>query len=274
VKQNRQNEYTIDLCARCQFGFASPRPTLQDLALFYRGNYGATPDYDPVCQIQQRYPHAALDASATIADALSILGPAETMLDVGAGEGLFTREAKARGFQVTPLEPSPVRCEITKKLTGIPALQMTFEEYEPPPCGFQFVLMSQVLEHAVDVNFWVGKANRILAKSGVLAIELPNFGSLERRVLGRRDPFITPPVHLNFFTQLSLTALLNKHGFEVTRTRSVSPFPSDLLTKRMPVTGIPKTAIERCTQFAASLYSRCFDPLGLGTMLHVFGVKR
>jgi 2-polyprenyl-3-methyl-5-hydroxy-6-metoxy-1,4-benzoquinol methylase len=274
VKQNQQHEYTIDLCARCQFGFASPRPTMQDLALFYRGKYCASPDYDPDRQTQQRYPHAALDAAATIAAALSILGHAETMLDVGAGEGLFTREAKARGFQVTPLEPSPVRCEIAKKLTGTPALQMTFEEYEPRPGGFQLVLMSQVLEHARDVNLWVGKANRILAPSGVLAIELPNFGSLLRKVLGRRDPFVTPPEHLNFFTPQSLVALLNKHGFEVTRTRSVSRFPSDLLTKRMPVTGIPKTAIERCTQFAASLYSWCVAPLGLGTTLHVLGVKR
>ena len=84
-------------------------------------------------------------------------------------------------------------------LTGLDPVASSFEDFECAPSSFSAVLMSQILEHVCDINQWIIKAHDILADDGVLAIALPNFGSVFRRVMQEKSPYITPPEHLNFF---------------------------------------------------------------------------
>jgi hypothetical protein len=83
--------------------------------------------------------------------------------------------------------------------------------------------MSQILEHVSDVNSWMRNAWGLLKRGGTIAIALPNFNSMFRLVLGRRDPYIIPPEHLNFFSTGNLKALLSKHGFKVIREENFGP---------------------------------------------------
>ena len=63
--------------------------------------------------------------------------------------------------------------------------------------------MSHVLEHSLQPLDWLKHAWKLLSDDGILAIALPNFGGVYR-FLGERDPWIIPPVHLQFFTPRSL----------------------------------------------------------------------
>jgi hypothetical protein len=81
--------------------------------------------------------------------------------------------------------------------------------------------MSQVLEHALDPSDWISRAARLLSPGGVLAIALPNFVGVYR-LLGVKDPFLCPPIHLNHFTPASMRLLLERSGLRVVRVCSES----------------------------------------------------
>ena len=51
------------------------------------------------------------------------------------------------------------------------------EDYSCDAGSFDVINLSQILEHAFDINLWASKAHHCLRKGGVLAIALPNFNS-------------------------------------------------------------------------------------------------
>ena len=71
--------------------------------------------------------------------------------------------------------------------------------------------MSHVLEHSLRPLDWLAHAAKLLSPDGILAIAIPNFGGIYR-FLGERDPWIIPPVHLQFFTPRSLRRALESSG--------------------------------------------------------------
>jgi hypothetical protein len=87
--------------------------------------------------------------------------------------------------------------------------------------SFAAIMMSQVLEHALDPMRWLIKAKSLLSKDAVLAVAVPNFGGVYR-LLGARDPYITPPEHLNYFTARSLRLAFEQSGLRLRKTNFVS----------------------------------------------------
>jgi len=51
------------------------------------------------------------------------------------------------------------------------------------------------------------KAHTILERNGIVAIALPNLGSIFRIVMQEMEPYICPPAHLIFFNPYSLSKL-------------------------------------------------------------------
>jgi hypothetical protein len=130
--------------------------------------------------------------------------------------------------------------------------------------------MSQILEHALDVQFWLARVRELLREGGIVAIALPNFGSLIRHVLQENDPFVTPPAHLNYFNPHNLGLLLSRCGFTVRRVQSVSRVPPGALNRRLGRLPSPATA------FAASFASvaaRAMDLANVGMMVNIYASK-
>ena len=78
------------------------------------------------------------------------------------------------------------------------------------PGSFDVVLMSQVLEHITDLESTLDYLRDLLAPNGIAAIAVPHFGSWLSRLQGKKDMFIVPPEHLNFFSRAGLTALFDR----------------------------------------------------------------
>ena len=95
----------------------------------------------------------------------------------------FSKEALGAGFDVQAIELATNERKIAQEMTELSPAATSFEEYQCEPESLGVVLMSQILEHALDVNLWVDKAHRFLQKDGILAIALPNYGSVVRKVL-------------------------------------------------------------------------------------------
>jgi SAM-dependent methyltransferase len=256
-------DYTIRACAGCGSGFVEPRPDLAFLADFYaeNGHGGEAPDAQRILAAEAAYPNSTLDAAWIVAAAHDATGGGR-FLDIGSGYGFYSREATRAGFDVTALDVAAHDRAVAATIAGIQPIPLLFEDYDAPPGSYDVVLMSHVLEHAQDPEQWLARGARLLRRGGVMAIALPNFGSLTRRILQERDPYICPPVHLNYFTRAGLLALAGRSGLVAVRSRSVSRIPRSAFERRIPVVGGAVHAL------SAGLLVPV-DGVGLGTSLQV-----
>lgn len=80
---------------------------------------------------------------------------------------------------------------------------------------FDGIVMHSYLEHETDVMGVLRGAYRALKPEGGLFVRVPNFGSLNRRVIGPKWCGFRYPDHVNYFTLDTLTDAAARAGFEV-----------------------------------------------------------
>jgi 2-polyprenyl-3-methyl-5-hydroxy-6-metoxy-1,4-benzoquinol methylase len=254
-----------------------PRPSHEFLKGYYAQVGHGQPTAQSLAEILRRerdYPNSSLDARRmlnTIVRTLEGRSPQypRTLLDVGCGYGFFAREALARGFVVRALEPALVERSIAEEMSGLKPIPESFEEFRGSDGSFVAILMSQILEHALDVNVWIDKANRLLCPGGVLAIALPNFGSIFRLLMQEREPYICPPAHLNFFSAKSLSRLLEKKGLEVREIQCISRLDPKVLLRRIPAGRF----LGRGLALGSRLTLDLFDTFHFGMMVNIYAQK-
>ncbi len=278
VKKCGDDTYAVDRCSECGFAFVNPRPSMEFLKAHYRtSGHGVSldpPTLESVIAGEAVDPNSTIDAKRMISTIKNLTkdrqNKSHRLLDVGAGYGFFSKEAAINDFQVIAIDLAENERQISKSISGIDPVPTTFEDLELDPSSLSVVLMSQILEHALDVEEWVCKAGQLLETGGVLAIALPNFGSLQRIILQKNDPYICPPDHLNFFTPGSLRNLLKNNGFVVEKIQHVSRIPRSTIQKRMPRMLSP---LSRPLFYLVSMALRIVDFLGLGSIINVYATK-
>jgi SAM-dependent methyltransferase len=80
---------------------------------------------------------------------------------------------------------------------------------------FDGILMHSYLEHETDVMRVLQGAHRALKPTGAVYIRVPNFGSLNRRVIGPKWCGFRYPDHVNYFTLATLTDAARRAGFDL-----------------------------------------------------------
>lgn len=212
-KEAYHQNWDIRRCVQCGHGFVSNRPTFAALGEIYamEESHHTLPEGEDA--------NADAADSKSLAHAINSLylknragspNDARRSLDVGAGSGRFSRQLAQFGFKPTLIDLDPRAERAASRISGVQFYRTSFEEL-PDRGPYSAIIMSQVLEHALDPLDWLRRAASILAPGGVLAVAVPNFGGIYR-MLGVRDPFLIPPVHLNFFTAASLRMAFEKAG--------------------------------------------------------------
>jgi len=276
VKRTSSANYRIDQCQQCGYAFVNPRPSLAYLMNYYslsgHGEQHVNKSIEMVLEEEEQFPNSTIDAKRIVRTIESIkpVNVSKTLLDIGCGYGFFSREAVRTGYDVTALELASNERQIAIELASIDPIPVSFEDFPHDSKRFSVILMSQILEHANDVNLWISKADSLLINGGVLVIALPNFQSIFRKLLQENEPYINPPAHLNFFSRRSLTALLEKHGFTVEATQWVSRIPPKAFERRFSFLGKPGLV---AINTANTLALRIFDVLRLGMMVNVYAKK-
>jgi len=149
-----------------------------------------------------------------------------TWLDVGCGGGGMLTCAAQHGFGVEGIELAPSAAIIATEL-GIPVhtkvLAESVSQLRHGPYGV--VSYFHVLEHIRDPRAELVKAGSVLGPKGVLAIEVPYFGTLSWRVPGWKHRHNSPD-HRSYFDPQSLSELLRQTGYAVIRWQKVPHYMS------------------------------------------------
>lgn len=150
-------------------------------------------------------------------------GDGRRLLDVGAAEGLLSRQLTERGWRVTAIEADPEAARIGAKHCERMMVVDLDRELPLLEGGFDVIVYADVLEHLVDPSTVLAGLNRLLAPGGFVIISVPNIAHLWIRLLllvGRFDYLdrgILDRTHLRFFTQRSLQEMLDGASLSIGR---------------------------------------------------------
>ena len=106
------------------------------------------------------------------------------ILDIGAGSGLFLREAVNLGYSATGIEPSLFLAKAGKK-DGLDIIQGTFPE-NCPRKKYDAIFLTDVIEHIADPLQMLKSIPKFLAPGGRVIVTTPDVSSVMARVMGRR----------------------------------------------------------------------------------------
>lgn len=234
VLETNDNFSVID-CACCRFKHVVPLPTLAELSDIYSNEYYTTekPLYI------KRYLEDKAWLDLIYEDRYSAIeecfgGRRGKILDIGSGPGLFLAHGRDRGWQTVGVEPSVAASHYSRTTLGLDIRNIFLTAQTARDLGqFDVINMSEVLEHIPNPTEMLSLAKGLLKDGGVLCLSVPNdFNPIQRILqhgMGFSPWWVAPPHHLNYFDRASLTGLVKRAGFEVSRTESTFPIDIFLL---------------------------------------------
>lgn len=143
--------------------------------------------------------------------------PAGRLLDVGCNLGILVSVARQAGYAAQGLDLSEKAVRRGESALGLGgALSVgTLSAMRYPSGSWDVISYMHCLEHLEDPVGELAEVKRALRPGGVLAIEVPNFFSLWRRLQGAGWYGFVPTQHIWQGGRRGLTALLRRSGFEI-----------------------------------------------------------
>lgn len=290
VWQNDQHS-VID-CQRCGYKHILPLPTPESLEHLYEEEFYQSDKERYLIEAKEDLDWKEVEYRSRYAIAESLLDKdtPRTVFDIGCGPGDFLHVGLNRGWRVQGLEPSPVATAYANE-RGLHVESGFFNESIADAMGsFDFVHMSEVLEHVLDPGAMLRLARKVLNDNGVLCISVPNdFNPFQKAVVsdGKRTSWwVQPDHHINYFSFSSLSALLEKNGFVVRKTTTNFPMEMFLLMGQDysvdPELGRKMHTMRKHFDIALSkfdaniaeqIYSK-FAEMGLGRLAIIFASKK
>jgi 2-polyprenyl-3-methyl-5-hydroxy-6-metoxy-1,4-benzoquinol methylase len=146
-------------------------------------------------------------------------------LEIGSGNGWWLETCKKNNINCIGIEPEKIY-ENYHKANNLNIIYGFYPDVSPKKdTGYDFIIFNDVFEHIQDINGLVENLKKDLSDDGILIINLPMstgfFYKMAVRMhkLGSSDSltrmwqfnFHSP--HMNYFNELNMKLLLNKHGF-------------------------------------------------------------
>jgi SAM-dependent methyltransferase len=134
-------------------------------------------------------------------------GYSPTLLDIGAGLGVFPYAMMQAGWSCTALDPDPRAGRHLAEVVGVHAIVGDFFSVDPAELGrFDVITLNKVIEHVEDPVAMLAKAASMLLPRGLLYVEVPDVAAA-REGPGREEYFIE---HHHVFSTTSLSLTLQR----------------------------------------------------------------
>tara|TARA_B100001123_G_C15273541_1_gene1011227 strand:+ start:329 stop:1303 length:975 start_codon:yes stop_codon:yes gene_type:complete len=213
IKDNKT--YGAYECQGCKIWFTHPVPSSDELSEFYStGNYRAETGKRFVPILEKIIYFLTIRKRNRIKRYVK----KGRILDIGCGRGLFLNIMKQDGWNVVGQEFDEKSAYYSISNYGIDVRAGSLEgKFESE--SFDVVNINHVLEHLEKPGETLAECYRILKKSGLLVVAVPNIDSFQA-MFGKCNWFqLDIPIHLFHFSSQSLVKLLEKKSFKVNLIR-------------------------------------------------------
>lgn len=226
-----KDDVNVIACASCGFTHVVPLPSAEWLKNFYETEFYQEEKTDYLSMDIDETSWRALEFGARF-DFIERFIPQgiRSVLDIGCGPGDFLKTAQQRGWKAHGVEPSPAASEFARGQgvdvqTGFFGPATFVEQTE-----FDFIHMSEVLEHVADPREVVACAMQCLRPGGIICISVPNdFNAFQKSVVAQSNAdewWVVPDHHLNYFSFETLENLLVSEGLDL--LERTTNFPMEL----------------------------------------------
>jgi len=139
-----------------------------------------------------------------------------SFFDIGCARGVLLDEARLFGFDTYGIELSSENVKICVD-NNHHVIHGYLEDYLPrtPADGFDIITCLDVIEHVEEPIDFLLTATSMLKEDGIMVVTTPNYSGVVARILKKRDPYMTPPEHLNYFTFQGMYSLFKKSNLTV-----------------------------------------------------------
>jgi glycosyltransferase involved in cell wall biosynthesis len=203
-------KFTLWFCHACQIGFTYPQP--HDIGAYYEHDYW----YAPGILGSLKALVFRLAQKRRIYWILQYFKKG-TILDVGAGMGIFGRDLTRFGFNITSIDTPYAKL-------NDPTIQLVdFIKWKTSK-RFDAVVFWESFEHIPDPVAYVTKAKNLLKPNGRLFIEYPRYGCVESDLFGRYWYDLDIPRHLFHFSFNGMDQLLLHQGLKRVHHKGIMAF--------------------------------------------------
>lgn len=221
------NGFDIIECTTCGFRHVVPLPSDEEL-----GDYYAKQFYEERLFIPEKFETDREWLEMCYAERYEVFENflqtgRHRLLEIGSGIGGFLEVGVQRGWDVVGVEPSARATQLAQS-KGLKVVNDLFSKEKVAHLGpFDVVHMDDVMEHLTDPVETLHQIRSFLSEKGLISLICPNDYSPLQSLLRDHQDFspwwLSPPIHLNYFNFKSMTALLEKTGFEVVETTTSFP---------------------------------------------------
>jgi 2-polyprenyl-3-methyl-5-hydroxy-6-metoxy-1,4-benzoquinol methylase len=204
--------FSIVQCSICSLGITSPRPTNEELGLYYQSDEYISHSGKSAGGIGFIYKIAraiALDKKERLLKKFIAPG---SLLDFGCGTGEFLKTAQQRGWKINGIEPSANARKKAEELT----LNSIYESLEKfPATKVSAITAWHVLEHVPNLKETLKELSSLLLPQGVLILAVPNYQAPDSEKYKDLWAGYDVPRHLWHFSKTSMTKLLTENNFSL-----------------------------------------------------------
>ena len=216
VPMNNKFAYIVR-CVHCGLIFQNPMLSDKERLEFYAHDYFEHGYLDKENQI------GLYNKATLFLDRLLRYCNKGRLLDIGAASGAYVRCAIDKGLEAYGVELSPSAVKFAKDYWKVNLSQGTLEEARFHANFFDVVILVHSLEHLPHPLETLVEIKRIMKKTGILYISLPNIASYRAKRLGEKWGALKPAEHLFFFSPKTLRVLLERAGFDIARIDTSTP---------------------------------------------------
>jgi SAM-dependent methyltransferase len=218
--------FDIARCSACGLEQTLPRPSLDELGAYYAAHYNFGGESGTTyTKLRERFLNSGLYRLWLALDgdiSFHARRGRGRLLDVGCNEGRGLSRYAHNGFWgVEGLEVNAVAAAAARR-RGFVVHGEHLADFRPREL-YDVVVMSNVLEHALNPTIMARWVAAILKPGGEFWISCPNARSWLRTMFGRRWINWHVPFHIVHFTDDTLTRALDAAGFETVARAQATP---------------------------------------------------
>ncbi|MHC4400332.1 MAG: class I SAM-dependent methyltransferase [Planctomycetota bacterium] len=205
-------QYELVQCAHCGFVFTKDIPSDRFFNEVYAPSYQPAEDnYRPRFPFHRRLKYLVF---AKIVKLLCRRSPTIRLLDVGCNQGDLLRVVHHdRRFDAVGIDLAEAPLEYARSL-GLDVHLSDLESMRFAEGTFDMIVAHHVLEHVQNPERLVVEIHRVLKPGGYFFAVVPCISHIKARLAGRKWHYLSPPAHLWYFSPATLSAFVERLGFE------------------------------------------------------------